>query len=117
MLLTIILLRGKEVIQVTIRPIDLHMMMPKTEQLSKLASETNYKINAFQQQQESNTENKVERSMKQVYSKDKVQDIRISEKQQKNSGSKDKDRREQKKKSDKGHDDAFMHTGTIDIRL
>jgi septal ring factor EnvC (AmiA/AmiB activator) len=103
---------------VSIKPIDLQVMMPKTSEISKVSSEANQRNTAYQQQQAVNGQNKADSNLKQVYSREKSQEARIREKQEKgreNSGNKQKERKRQRESNNK-HEPGDKKS-TIDIRL
>jgi hypothetical protein len=103
----------------SIKPIDFQMLIPKTVEVSKISSDSANKETALQQQQSAMIQHRAENSLKQVYNRDKTQDVRITEKQK-------EDRRDKKKKDkdtqNKGNDeksnmDKRMQTSTIDIKV
>jgi len=96
----------------SIRPIDLQVMLPRTSEVSKLHSDEQQKSQTQQQMQADLTQEKVDTSLRQVHSQDKVQEAKIRERQEKERQDKKKE-----KKKDRGSKDTNNKASTIDIRL
>lgn len=96
-----------------IKPINYQVMLPKTEELSKLTSEEQQRMHLFQQQQASGTQKRASDNLKQVHSRDGAGESKVREKQDGEQGQKhqqqDRRKQESKKKNEKA--------STIDIRL
>mgnify|MGYP000109072249 CR=1 FL=1 len=104
----------------SIKPVDLQVMVPKSNEISRIHNEQQQKNTAAQQQQASNVEHTADENLRQVHSQENAQQAKIKEKQGRNSG-KDKSKKEKKKKKvsyskDKKANDEIK-TSTIDIRL
>lgn len=94
----------------SIKPLDLQVMIPKTPELSKIHSEENNKVIVNQQNAVTSFQHQTEHQLKQVNSTDKAYEGKIKEKQkeekgqgkQKNSNRepKDKKRKQQEKRKD-----------------
>ena len=111
----------------SIKPIDFQISVPRTLELSKISSAEMQRNAAMQQQQTIQTQHQTEKSLKQVYSKDKAENVTIRERQ---SGSKRQENK-QDKKEDSGNKEnnesssrqykkgssQSSQTSTIDIRL
>ena len=88
--------------QMSIKPIDYQVVVPKTSELSQIQSGEYHKSAAFQQQQVSSMQSKIDNSLKQVYFQEKPYDVRIRDKQERNrrdERKKDKERNNKKNKS------------------
>lgn len=103
----------------SIKPVDLQVMIPKTPEVSRISSEFNEKSVAHQQQQSASVQNKVENDLRQVYSQESTQNTAIREKQEKNRGRKKKKSRkdDKRKNSEREKTNLEVQTSTIDIRL
>jgi len=116
----------EEVLCVSIRPIDFQISVPRTLEISKTSSAEMQKNAALQQQQTIQTQKKTEQNLKQVYSRDKAENVAIRERQ---SGSKRReDGREKgdKRNKENSESDNRQYTkrslqssqiSTIDIKL
>lgn len=78
----------------SIRPIDLQVMYPKTSEVAKNQNDEMNKNQAVHQQQATMNQEKIEHNLKQVVERENVQEARIREKQEKNNS----DKQNQKKK-------------------
>jgi len=102
----------------SIKPIDLQVMVPKTSEISKISSEANQRNTSYQQQQAVNAQNRADNSLKQVYSQERTQEAKIREKQEKerkNSGN--NKQKERKKQGQSNKYELGDKRSTIDIRL
>lgn len=105
---------------VSIKPINYQVMLPKTEEVSKLNSEEQQRSHLSQQQQAVRIQKKATDNLKQVHSRDGVGESKVREKQESEHGQKhqQKDDKDQKDKDSKGKEFKHMDkTSTIDIRL
>lgn len=106
----------------SIKPVDFQIMLPKTMEVAKLSNDEIHRNLTAQQQQAEATMHKAEDSLKQVYSRSKAQDARISEKQ-KESSRKDQKRREtggqsgKKEENSRNNTEDNVITSTIDIKI
>ena len=96
----------------SIKPIDLQVMLPRTNEVTKIHSEEQQRSQIQQQGQANLTKQKVDDSLRQVHSQDKAQEAKIREKQEK-----ERQEKRKEKKKDKGSEDSNNQATTIDIRL
>ena len=102
---------SKEVVDMSIKPIDFQVMLPKAIEVSKVHSDEQHKNQAVQQQQTASTQHSADRNARQVHSQESVQEARIRERRERNQGKEKK-----KSKQDKGKN-SDENSSTIDIRL
>lgn len=105
----------------SIKPVDFQVVIPKTQELSKISADNVNKNHAAQIQQAEITKHKVDNNPKHVYSKDSAQESRIQQKQEKEQYSGDS-KKEKKKKSNnneraKDPHDVASNTNVIDIKI
>jgi len=102
----------------SLKPIDLHVMMPKSSEISKVYSDSSNKNNVFQQQQASLSQNKADNDLKHVHSKENAQQAGVREKQERDKRRQEKERQNKSAKgSRKRNQDTNGSTSIIDIRL
>lgn len=104
----------------SIKPVDMQVLMPKALEVSRLQNDEHGRNQAMIQQQAGATQNKVEENLKQVYSREKTQEARIREKRE-------RQERESKKKKSKGtyrmdgkdskEESGGLQSSTIDIKI
>lgn len=105
-----------------IKPIDFQVMMPRTLDAAKEASDAMQRNHGLQQQQASSINRDADESLKQVYAKSQAESARIMEKQrgnQQGEGRKEKDGRDTKEKQvqDNKRLKKDISTSTIDIKI
>ena len=110
---------NKEVIKMSIKPIDFQVLIPRTTDVAKMNSDETHKNTALQQQQAASTQHKADNTLKQVYSQSRPQDVKITQKQKENNR---KDRNKDKKKETQGNIEKKVlkngtQTSTIDIKI
>jgi len=103
----------------SIKPVDIQVMLPKTSELSKIYNDEQHKSQVLQQQQASSFQHKAEDNLKSVHSQSEAHEAKIKDKQEKNRQNR---REEKEKKNDKENDGKKnskpgIRTSTIDIRL
>ena len=105
----------------SIKPVDMQVMIPKTSEISRIRNDEQNRNLATSQQQASSTQDKVNVSLKQVYSQDKANEALIREKQEKKEGGKEQEKKKNTEKKDKNKDmksvDKTYKTSTIDIKI
>jgi hypothetical protein len=103
----------------SIKPVDLQVMIPRTMEVSKAVSDTSQKNQAMLQHQTSSTQNKVDNSLKQVYSHDNAHGVKISERQKNNQKNGKKEEEKKGKGGNKENKDSntAFKTTTIDIKI
>lgn len=104
-----------------IKPIDLQVMMPRVNEISRIQNNEQQRSLAIQQNKVQTTERQSENSMKQVNSKEESQKVIIQERQQKEKkesrqNKKEKQQQEEKNQQNPGKGKPSGKT-TIDIRL
>ncbi|HHV98976.1 MAG TPA: hypothetical protein GXX36_05780 [Clostridiaceae bacterium] len=110
----------------SIKPIDFQISVPRTLEISKTSSAEMQKNAAIQQQQTIQTQHNTEKVLKQVYARDKAENIAIREKQ--SDGKRRDDGRQKGEKSKKENNEndngQYMRRSlqssqisTIDIKL
>lgn len=98
----------------SIKPIDYQMIVPKTPEVSQIYSGEYQKNTVIQQQQASSMQNKVDGSLKQVYSQEKPYKAKIKEKQERNTGG---ERKRKDKKNKNGYSVKREKESIIDIKI
>src|SRR5690606_23124249 len=99
----------------SIKPVDFQILIPKTSEVSKIQNDDRHKNATVQQQQTIQTQHKAEDSVNIVYSQEKPQEAVIREKEREKKKKKlDKRNTGRKYKHKKKSKDS---TSTIDIRL
>lgn len=102
----------------SIKPIDMQVMLPKTSEVSKIHSAEAYKNQVQQQQQAETTQHRVENSMRQVYSQDRTYEARIKEREEKRQGRDKNDESKNKEKEKTKNDNEIGEVSSIiDIRI
>lgn len=98
----------------SIKPVDFQVMIPKASELSRIQETDHQKDNVLQQNQANSMQHKVDNSLKQVYSQNKAQEARITEKQEKQ---RENNKEGKKKGSNSKNKQAGIKTSTIDIKI
>ncbi len=112
----------KGVICLSIKPIDFQIMVPRTLDAAKAASDSMQRNQGLQQQQASATQRKAAESLKQVYSQSQAEHARITEKQKEGQQGERKQERdghvnEDKEEKEKNRLNNEISTSTIDIKI
>lgn len=111
--------QGRE--KMSIKPIDLQVMIPKTSEVSKIHSHENQKSLVLQQQQAISAQNKVENQLRQVYLQNRVHEVKIRERERNNQQNREKNREEEERSKAKGKRQNDKTTevkpGAVDIRI
>ena len=100
----------------SIKPIDFQVQIPKTNEVAKIRSEDQHKNEVIQQHQSSVNQHKAEDSVNLVHSRDNTQQSKINEKQNKNSKEK-KEKGNKKRNYNSNSSIEEEQTSVIDIRL
>lgn len=102
----------------SIKPVDMQVIIPKTSEVSKIYSAEMNKNQVQQQQQTATTQHRVENSMRQVYSQDRTYEARIKEREEKHQGrdKKDEGKSRGREKTEKDNEIREV-SGIIDIRI
>ena len=102
----------------SIKPVDFQVMIPRTMEVSKSSNDEAQKNYTTQQQQAASTQQHAENTIKQVYSRKRAQDARITERQkEKGSNGKDQKKKEENENSGNKVQKKSMQTSTIDIKV
>jgi len=108
----------------SIRPLDFQILIPKSQEVSKIQNEIAEKNGIMQQAQLTTFKNQTENKMKQVQKKDKAWNVSITEKQEKENGSENRKRKkgDNPNEGDSQHSSNTLHgekmrSGSIDIRI
>ena len=101
----------------SIKPVDLQVMVPRTTEISKSSSNERDRNAAMQQRQASVVQNKADGSIKQVYSQEKSSGAVIREKQEKSRQDKHDNKKQKKDGSNAKDEIGITGSSTIDIRL
>jgi len=113
----------KEVNYMPIKPVDFQVMIPRTLDAAKMQSDEMQKHVNIAQQQAAAFQNKAEDTVRQVYSRSRTEEARISEKQKEDNRQRNSKKREENKR---GGSDSFngrkkstseIRTSTIDIKI
>ena len=112
----------KEVNQMSIKPVDFQIIIPRTSEVSKLNSEELSRQLSVQQHQAQLVQQKSEISTKQVYSQEKAYEVAIREKQERNRKGNKKDSSKRDLSNDESgkndeKNDIVSKIGKIDIRI
>ena len=112
----------KEVICMSIKPVDFQVMIPRTMDAAKISNDENQRNISAKQQQILATQHKAEDSLKQVYSRAQAQNPHITEKQKENRQNSKKKRKEgyHSDKSAENNGRSLNNdsiTSTIDIKI
>ncbi len=103
-----------------IKPIEFQVMIPKTQEVSKIHSNQIQNNAAFQQQQALSVQRKAENDVRQVHTQDNVHRGTVQEKQERNKREEERNKREQKKSENPGKSSNKPHIpgeSIIDIRI
>jgi hypothetical protein len=102
----------------SIKPIDYQVVVPKTSEVSQVQSGEHQKSAVFQQQQVSSMQSKIDSSLKQVYSQEKLYDVKIRDKQERNGRDERKKNKERNNKKNKnGYGVQSETENIIDIKI
>ena len=96
----------------SIKPIDMQIMMPRTNEVSKISSDNQNKSHAMQQSTNTAVQHKVDDELNKVIAKDSVEKISI-----KNDQDKKRKERENQKSSKKKKSDENEVGSSIDIKI
>ncbi|HEY8349325.1 MAG TPA: hypothetical protein VIM13_05815 [Clostridia bacterium] len=94
----------------SVKPVDFQIAIPRSVDAAKAVSDEIQKNAALQQQKAASVQNKAEDTLKQVYSRSKTEEVRITEKQ-KEQGRQGESRK--KKEEDKEKDSERKSSGKI----
>ena len=106
----------------SIKPIDLQVMIPRATEVAKANNEENQRNLSAQQQQASATKHKAEDSIKQVYAREQAQNTRIAQRQKENRQNDGKKKKEpgkngQDQENSRSSLNKDIKTSTIDIKI
>lgn len=102
----------------SIKPLDMQVMLPKTIEVAKLQSENEHKGHIINHQQASSLHQQVETRLRQVRSQDKAQNAKINDRQEKEKGKKREGQKESKQEMEKNKPSiSTARTSIIDIKL
>lgn len=104
----------------SIKPLDMQVMMPKTAEVAKITSDNQHKQQMIAQQQSNSVQKKATDSLKQVKGQDKPHEALIREQQEKkqNRGGQEKKKQQGKETLEKNKPTRPQpRTGIIDIKL
>lgn len=108
----------------SVKPVDFQIAIPRSIDAAKAVSDEIQKNAAMQQQQAASVQNRAEDTLKQVYSRSKTEEVRITEKQREHErqgeSRKKKDEDKEKNRGKKNSGKIYGGTitsGRIDIRI
>lgn len=119
-------LSDKEVVCMSIKPVDFQVLIPRSMEAAKMTNDEVQRNQLNQQQQAHATQHKAEDSVKLVYSRDRAQNAKITEKQNENRKDKDKRKKDENKQQGEAAKEAarglknskYMPEGSrIDIKI
>jgi len=103
--------------QLSIKPVEFQVMLPKTSEVSKMNSDQMNKNLVIQQQQSQMFQQKSEVNTRQVHAQDKAYEVTIKERQEKNKREGQKKDNKKDSENHKEKSDTGIKTSKIDIRI